>query len=228
MNQAIENLPVYDPSVKEARRGHTLKDLTGLKVGWLTVVIRAPNRKKEAMWNCLCKCGNARVVQSMYLREGSAKSCGCANRHVNGNRNPEYASCSAMMRRCYNPKEKRYPDYGGRGITVCDRWRESFFNFRDDMGPRPNGLSLDRRDNEGNYCKENCKWSTAKEQASNRRNNRWIEIGGERHLVGEWAEIKGIGSVTIICRLKAGWSKRDAVTIPAGRPRTLQEIELFA
>ena len=116
-----------------------------------------------------------------------------------------------MIARCYNPNNAAYNRYGGRGITVCKRWRK-FENFLADMGNRPSSkYSIDRIDNSGNYTRENCKWSTMKEQCRNRRNNRLLTLNGETHCVAEWVDIVGIRSDTIRARLKRGWSVERAL-----------------
>lgn len=111
-----------------------------------------------------------------------------------------YISYTEMLKRCYNPKVIRYPVYGGRGIKVCDRWRESFLAFLEDMGERPSKKhSLDRIDNNGDYCPENCRWSIMKAQARNRTNNRLITYKNQTKTAVEWSEITGIPA-RIICQ----------------------------
>jgi hypothetical protein len=117
----------------------------------------------------------------------------------------EYAAWWAMVNRCSNPKHPDWPNYGGRGITVSDRWRQSFESFLDDMGPRPAaGYSLDRINNDGPYAPGNCRWATKREQARNMRTNTWLELDGQRKLTDEWAEVLGMSERTIYRRLRAG------------------------
>jgi hypothetical protein len=119
-----------------------------------------------------------------------------------------------MIRRCEDPKEKAYPNYGGRGIRVCDLWRNSFVSFLRDMGVRPEGKSIDRRENNGNYEKNNCRWATSTEQGNNRRVNILLTVNGETHTASEWARIRGFHRNLISYRLRRGWSPEKAVNTP--------------
>lgn len=119
-----------------------------------------------------------------------------------------------MIARCCNPKSQVYENYGGRGITVCERWLESFENFFADMGVCPTGLSIDRIDNDGPYSPENCRWATDKEQGRNKRTCRFLEMNGERLPLSEWAERLGIPENTIRNRLRRGWSDERTLTEP--------------
>ena len=128
--------------------------------------IRRPGR---AVWSCLCACGAQAEVLETNLRRGLTRSCGCAKRTRRGqSRSRPYTLWRAMLARCYLPKNKRYDRYGARGIVVCDRWRNSFDAFLADMGEPPPGLTLERRDNDGNYEPGNCIWATRTAQARNR------------------------------------------------------------
>lgn len=132
---------------------------------------------------------------------------------------PEYKVWASMKNRCYNPKDRRsWLPYGGRGITICERWRNSFAAFLADMGRRPSPQhQLDRIDNDGPYCPENCRWATRKEQANNRRNNHFITHDGVTLTLTQWAERTGIPYGTLKARLKAGWVEGDVVSRPLDR-----------
>ena len=125
-----------------------------------------------------------------------------------------------MKTRCYNKKFPKYRTHGARGITVCERWRNSFEAFIEDMGPRPSPAhSLDRKNNDGDYEPDNCRWATAQEQASNRSTNRTITACGRTMLLKEWAKALGADPTTILGRLDRGWDPTRAVTAPPRRQR---------
>ena len=154
----------------------TATEMMGYKSGRLTVIARAGTSGRRAMWLCACSCGGEITTAGNSLRSGRAQSCGClraeANtRHghaANGTVTPEYKAWHSMWQRCTVATDKRFRNYGARGITVCERW-QTFENFLADMGPRLKGRSLDRKDNNGNYEPGNCHWATAEQQARNTR-----------------------------------------------------------
>lgn len=169
-------------------------------------------------WICLCECGNETLVNGGGLTSGQTKSCGClaielkgtSNLHHGMSKSTEYNIWSGMKARCYNHNEVCYYRYGGRGITVCERWLNSFENFFDDMGCRPSKKhSLDRIDNDKGYCKENCKWSTAREQANNTRRNVFIELDGIKKSISEWSRKLNIPQLVIRNRIDKGFSPKE-------------------
>lgn len=159
---------------------------TGDRYNRLTIIEEVESRGKIRIrfFKCKCDCGNHTIVSLRNLRRGITKSCGCYNieslkknktKHshtINKIMSSEYISWCSMKQRCYNPNRKNYKNYGGRGITICDEWLNSFENFYKDMGKRPEGTTIDRINPNGNYEPSNCRWSTKKEQNMNRRNVR--------------------------------------------------------
>lgn len=160
------------------------------------------------LWLCVCECGTECVRQSNNLRSAGLKSCGCAQKELqkkHGMRNsPEYTSWQAMKARCCNPTDKDYPRYGGRGISVCQSWLDSFEAFFADMGRRPPGMTLERIDTDGNYAPGNCEWATATDQARNRRRSVYVNWKNSRvHLVDVASEL-GITYGAAFMRLQRG------------------------
>lgn len=152
-----------------------------------------------------------------------------------GERTPEYRSWKTMRNRCNNPRTPDYADYGGRGITVCERWG-SFVAFLEDMGPRPRGTTIDRIENDRGYEPGNCRWATVIEQANNRRNTRIVEFRGQRKTVRQWSAEVGLAWSAIQYRLDAGWPVDAALTVPSGaglpgrcapKPTPAHEAELI-
>lgn len=199
-----------------------INDLTGQRFGRLVVIERyEQNRGGHARWVCRCDCGCSSVVPSDKLRAGKTQSCGCLKRERSseahtthgGTGTRLYTIWSLMKRRCDNPNDELY---GGRGIRVCDEWRD-FSAFR--QWAISNGysddLSLDRKDPNGNYEPGNCRWATDKEQQNNKRNNRVVSFRGETHTVAEWADKTGVPVVTLWNRLfRLSWSVERALTTP--------------
>lgn len=194
-----------------------VNNLIGKRFGRLVVESFAGILSSGTYWNCLCDCGNRKKIRSNNLTCGLTVACGCLMTHRThgGTGSPEHAAWNAMIQRCSNERNKHYKDYGGRGITVCNRWRSSFADFLADMGPRPSAdHSIDRfPNNDGNYEPGNCRWATRFEQHANKRSNHYIDFAGQRLMVSEWAKRLGCTPGTISKRLKSGWCVERAVTI---------------
>lgn len=181
----------------------------------LKVIRRAEcNTKKNTVyWLCQCtRCGDLTSIRADHLRSGRIQSCSakCSSGTHNMTNSPEFNSWDSMLQRCTNKNHKRYKDWGGRGITVCERWLK-FENFLADMYPRPEGTSLDREDNSKGYSPENCMWSTRKAQTRNMRSNRLITINSETKTLVEWLEISGTHAGTFYKRLKRGYTEQAAL-----------------
>ena len=153
-------------------------DITNQRFGSLVAISLVERTNQGAVWECMCDCGNTTRVHAKTLRYGSVKSCGCGMGKSHGmSYTKTYRAWRSMQDRCYNTNRPNYGGYGGRGITVCDEWRSSFENFYRDMGECPDGLSLDRINVNGNYCKENCRWATQSVQVFNTRISKYNTSG---------------------------------------------------
>ena len=184
-------------------------ELTGMRFGRWLVIDRSHSSGNGIHWNCVCDCGTRRAVNSRLLRLKKSRSCGCLHAEVTSSiftthgmsGSPEYSVWEGMKERCFNSACDAYPYYGGRGITVCARWRDNFQMFFDDVGPKPPGASIDRIDNDRGYEPGNVRWAPMSVQNLNRRNNIRIECYGKNQTISEWAEELGINFQTIRNRL---------------------------
>ncbi len=193
-----------------------MNNIKNKRFGRLIVLEKLPERTKSRSirWLCKCDCGNIRSVFSSNLLRGYTRSCGCLNKELTilrstthrmaGSR--EYNSWREMKTRCCNEKSRNYKYYGGRGITICDRWLNSFQNFYEDMGEKPKGLTIERINNNGNYKPSNCRWATRKEQGNNKRNNHILNCGRLSLTVAQWARILDIKAHILYTRIYRGWS----------------------
>jgi hypothetical protein len=196
--------------------------LVGQRFGRLSVVYECETIKGHRHFFCQCACGDAAVVRIDTLRFGRTQSCGCLHRERMSRLNlqhgmsntPTFSSWQSMLHRCYTPSAPDYPRYGGRGIVVCERWQESFEAFYADMGLRPPGTTLDRKDVNGNYEPENCRWATLTEQSNNKRNSRLLTFQGETLTATQWARRLGWSKGIILGRLYAGWTVEKTLTTP--------------
>lgn len=220
------------------KRGY---DLAGRRFGMLEVMTRSQEKSRHGvLWLCVCDCGRHVALHTHQLIGGAGrgyKSCGCAWRlhlasgrahlrhgHAGGPQSPEYRAWCAMRKRCENPRDGSFMRYGGRGINVCERWRESFEAFFDDMGPRPSaGHSIDRIDNNGPYAPGNCRWATRSQQMRNRNRFRskprhLVTFRGRTMGIVEWSGEFGWSRHIIESRLRNGWTVERTMTQP---PRKL-------
>lgn len=194
-------------------RGRPSGGLVGQVFDRLTVIKDSGLRDRSGAikWECACACGNTVYVRGVSLKRGEYRSCGCwtkdrmrrsppAIKH-GGTDTGTYRSWAVMKRRCIDTRFKDYAQYGGRGITVCDRWLQSFANFYEDMGERPEGKTLDRIDSNGGYCKENCRWATRLTQGNNTRRNHLLAYGGSTNTLAEWSRITGISYTKLRARI---------------------------
>lgn len=201
------------------------KDLTGKVFTRLTVIKRAKNSKdNKAQWECLCICGNTIIVRAASLKSKfeSTKSCGCLQREyqkafsgtkTHGMTNTdEYGSWEHIVQRCTNPNNDGFHNYGARGITICDEWRNDFMAFFNHIGPKPSKKhSIDRINNNSGYKPGNVRWATPIQQANNHRRNHRITISKLTLTVAEWARFVGINQATLWYRILAGWPKEKAI-----------------
>ena len=197
-------------------------NLIGMRFNRLLVIADGGRcAKQNILWRCLCDCGGTAKALAYDLRAGKVKSCGCLVRegchrtHGQGGagsrRNPTYSIWAAMMQRCSNPNDKNWMSYGGRGITVCNAWRV-FEAFYADMGNKPVGLTLDRRNNNEGYNKRNCRWVPTKTQNRNKRSNVWVDIEGTSKVLQDWCDTLNISRQGVYYWTKKGLSYAEAIT----------------
>ncbi len=199
------------------------KDLTGGRFGRLAILERVENDKcGNLRWLARCDCGETTTVLGGNLTTGRTQSCGCLNLErctTHGlSKSRVYAVWSAMVQRCTNPRHKEWGNYGERGISVCQLWM-TFDGFYADMGDQPKNATIDRIDNDGNYCPNNCRWATQADQARNKRTNVRVSWRGRSRIIGDVADEFGINRGTVYSRLGRGWSPEEALTTPLGQRR---------
>jgi len=212
--------------------------LAGKKFGKLTLIeVSAKEHGTRPHWRCRCECGSITNAAEANILNGHTRSCGCIhreraraglNRKHGMIKTPTYYSWRAMLCRCFSPRTDGYEYYGGRGISVCDRWQK-FENFLADLGTRPTGTTLERQDTNGNYEPGNCYWATAKQQAANRRNNRNLTYEGKTFCQSEWSGRLGTYPQKLYRWLKKGGAFSEFVakhvaTVTTGRASSLIEV----
>jgi hypothetical protein len=205
-------------------------NLKGKRFSRLLVESEAGRDKRGAvLWQCVCDCGTQKVVPADQLRSGHTQSCGCLQSEAarrngfanathggcrRGKRDKEYGVYRQMHTRCENPNSKDYPNYGGRGIKVCERWNK-YEHFIADMGPRPSDdHEIDRIDNEGDYCPENCVWTLKRLNLGHTRKSVYMTINGVTKTQSEWADALGMNRMTLWSRKKRGMTDEEAIQKP--------------
>lgn len=197
-------------------------NLIGRKFERLTVVAEVGRSNSgKVLWLCACECGGEATAPTGALNSGNTLSCGCLQRQRTSeaaathgqSKTLLYRIWKGMIKRCYKQNESNYARYGGRGITVCPEWRESFEAFQRDMGAGyAYGLSIERRDNDGPYAPWNCTWATDAEQRRNTRRNVWLEFQHVRMVAADWADALGMPRLRLKGRLDRGWPVDRALT----------------
>lgn len=202
-----------------------VRDLTGQRFGRLTVLCRADVISRKAYWKCKCDCGTVKNIRGDGLVSGRVVSCGCYHDEIKTTHGDSktrlYRVWHDMVGRCRTSTHSLFPNYGGRGITICSEWL-NYDNFRKwamengyDMFAKRGECTIDRIDNNKGYSPDNCRWANSIMQSRNKRNNRIIEYNGESHTLVEWAEIIGMNPNTLHARLTyLGWSVPMALTTP--------------
>jgi len=218
-------------------RGMSVVDRVGERYGRLVVQSRAENRVEpsgavRAFWMCACDCGNEKIVSGQALSKGVTRSCGCLTKEARKaesthgmSRTVIYRIWNAMKQRCTNPGHEHYASYGGRGIKVCDAWLE-FDAFYRDMGDRPHGMTLERKDNNKGYEPGNVHWATRLEQGNNRRTNVFLSYEGRTQTVASWAREYGLARNVLLGRIAAGWPVERALHEPVETSGSRRKIRM--
>lgn len=195
-------------------------DMTGLRFGRLTVLERAPNKttgaKPKVMWRCQCDCGNETVVTGYALKGGTTVSCGCKKRkHGHSHKERLYETWKNMRRRCNDPTNKRYEQYGGRGIKVCPEWND-YAVFREWAMSHgyTDDLTIDRINVDKGYSPDNCRWAGARVQANNTTRNKYITFKGKTLTISQWADELGLPYGVINHRIQRGWDMERISSTP--------------
>ena len=205
------------------------QDLINVKFGKLTIKEKSGVSKgRHIIYKCECECGNKKEILGIHLKSGKILSCGCYRKEINskihtkhghnriGKRTSEYTTWADMIRRCNNPNDEFYYLYGGRGIKVCDEWK-NFENFLKDMTQKPKNHSIERIDRNGDYCPENCIWANNNVQANNKSNNIFIEHQGKTQTLKQWSIELNLPYEALRARLKRGWTEEKTLSTPLMR-----------
>lgn len=209
-----------------------LSDITGQNFGrWTVIECAGRGKHGELQYKCRCRCGTERILRRSSLTSGNSKSCGCLARDVSREKETTHGASgtrlyriwAGIIQRCCNSRERyEWEKYGGRGISICDEWRNSFETFRRwalDNGYSEN-LSIDRIDVNKGYCPENCRWATVYEQNNNKRTSRKITFCGETGTIREFSDRYGLDYSCLYARLKSGWTIEKALLTPSNNGRS--------
>jgi len=208
-----------DESVTRPSKQRKLIDLSGQRFGRLIVIHRdTSNGLTPTRWLCKCNCGATKIILASTLVSGKGQSCGCLRKEVSAANSTKhggvgtllYNAWCTMIGRCENENHISYKNYGARGIYVCERWKD-FALFKQDMGERPKGAWLERRDNDGPYSPDNCHWATRSEQQRNTRRSVRVTAGGQTKTLIEWSEDLGVPYTTIDWRWQQRWTPEEIV-----------------
>lgn len=220
------------------QKGHPL-DLIGKDIGAFTILEKVSRgRGKNVLWKVRCNCGREKYLEYGHIKSGSTKSCGCQQRTLQSQAkikhgktfSREYRIWLGMKNRCKDHDNPDWGRYGARGIRVCEQWMD-FRNFYEDMGDCPPEMTLDRKDNDLGYFKENCRWATGSEQSRNRRSNRLLTYSGKTMPMVAWAEARNMPPERLQQRLARGWDMEEALILPLGArptraPKPLTQLSL--
>ena len=208
-------------------------DMTGKKIGKLTVIEKVGAWDKQIWWRCKCECGTEKVISGATLRRGKTQSCGCvyrasrkevAHKSIAKIKHGDsfgrlYFVWNSMKARCYNPNDTSFSHYGGRGISVCDEWKSDYSAFKTwaiqngyDETARRGECTIDRIDPDGNYCPSNCRWTNSIVQANNKRCAPHITINNETHTPAEWSRLTGLPRNLIYVRYRNGWAGEELIS----------------
>jgi hypothetical protein len=194
-------------------------NILGRRFGLLVAVEEMPKERGMRVWRLRCDCGNERTTLQKNFVYGHLHSCGCTTKRQvkHGlSKTKEYRAWINMQSRCTNPNTPGYASYGGRGISVCDRWMGSFENFLADVGPRPTpNHSIDRIDVNGNYEPNNVRWALPTTQCRNQRDNHKVSVAGNLMTLADAVDMAPVPYNTVLYRLKRGWRVEDAISFPA-------------
>lgn len=189
-------------------------DLKGKRFGNWTVLEKTCDKHSKTAWLCRCDCGTERIILAAHLLNGKRTNCGCKRIYPTTHKMTNtrlYRIHQSMLQRCYNPKDKAYRNYGGRGISVCPEWRgehgfENFAKWSSENGYN-DSLTIDRINSNGNYEPSNCRWATYEQQENNTSRNHLVTYKGETHTIAEWSKITGINANTLNFRVRKGWDE---------------------